>query len=76
MSTPAKNLDLSPRLADPDMVFRRLIEAHRGLDAAQSADLNTRILLILANQLGDDALATAAIDLARSQLQSERSDSK
>jgi hypothetical protein len=68
----APALDLENRLADPDAVFRRLIEVHRGLDGAASADLNARIVLLLANQLGDDRLVMAAFDMARAQLNADK----
>lgn len=41
------------RLADPDRAYRMLIEAHRGLTDAESAALNARLILLLANQVGD-----------------------
>ncbi len=50
---------------DPDLAYRALIDAHRGLSDDESAQLNARLVLILANQVGDldvfkDALAVAA----------------
>ena len=53
------------RFADPDQAYRLLIEAHRGLSDEASAALNARLILILANQIGDldvlrEALALAA----------------
>ena len=59
-------LDTSSRFADPDAAFRLLLEAHRGLDASQSAALDTRLVLLLANHIGDvgvlrDAIARAAL---------------
>jgi hypothetical protein len=67
-SSSSPKLDLELRLKDPDGVFRRLVEAHRGLDAEKSADLNTRLVLLLANQLGQDALVLDAIAEARRQI--------
>jgi len=58
------NLVLDNRLPDPDRAYRALIDAHRGLDDEESAALNTRLVLILANQLGDQALLEEAIALA------------
>ncbi len=53
-------LDLASRLPDPDAAYRALIEAHRGLSDEESAALNTRLVLILANQVGSlDVLAEA-----------------
>lgn len=58
-------LDTSLRFADPDAAFRQIVEAHRGLTEAASADLNARLVLLLANHIGDpqvlaEALAAAA----------------
>lgn len=56
------------RLADPDAAFRLLVEAHRPLSEAESADLNARLVLILANQIGDQAVLAKAVALAANSL--------
>jgi hypothetical protein len=53
------------RLPDPDAAYRALVSAHRGLDEAQSAALNTRLVLILANHIGDPRVIEEAIAFAR-----------
>ena len=53
------------RFPDPDLAYRTLIEAHRGLSDEDSALLNTRLALILANQIGDLDVLKAAVALAR-----------
>ncbi len=58
-------LDTRPRLADPDGVFALLMEAHRELDAEASRRLDARLVLILANHIGDMAVLREAIALAR-----------
>jgi hypothetical protein len=58
-------LETESRLADPDRAYRMLIDAHRGLSEEESAALNTRLVLILANHIGDDAALAEALDLAR-----------
>jgi hypothetical protein len=58
-------LDTDNRLPDPDRAYRALIDAHRGLTDAESAALNTRLVLILANQIGDETLLEEAIALAK-----------
>ena len=45
--------------------FAKLIAAHHGLTDEQSAQLNARLVLLLANQLGDEALLEQCIDAAR-----------
>lgn len=52
------------RFADPDAAYRALIEAHRGLSDQESAALNAKLVLILANQIGDLELLRQAIELA------------
>jgi Protein of unknown function (DUF2783) len=58
-------LETGVKLADPDRAYRMLIEAHRGLTDHQSAALNARLILILANQIGDLEVLRQAIALAR-----------
>jgi hypothetical protein len=53
------------KFSDPDRAYRMLIEAHRGLTDNQSAALNARLILILANQIGDLDVLHEAIMLAR-----------
>jgi hypothetical protein len=55
----------APNLSDPDGFYTRLIAAHEGLTDDESAALNARLVLLLANQIGDDAILTAAINAAR-----------
>ena len=58
-------LDTTSRFPDPDRAYRALIEAHRGLSDAKSAAFNTRLVLILANHIGDLGALEEAIELAR-----------
>ena len=58
-------LDTTSRFPDPDRAYRALIEAHRDLSDAESALLNTRLVLILANHIGDLGVLEEAIALAR-----------
>jgi hypothetical protein len=50
---------------DHDAFYERLVAAHQGLDETQSAQLNARLILLLANQLGDGAVLADCIDAAR-----------
>jgi len=61
-----------PRLPDPDRAYRMLIEAHRGLTDDESAALNARLVLILVDQVGDVAVLSEAIALARRSMASAR----
>ncbi|QCI67542.1 DUF2783 domain-containing protein [Phreatobacter stygius] len=58
-------LDTASRFADPDSAFRLLVEAHRGLSETESADLNARLVLLLANHIGDADVLAEAIAAAR-----------
>jgi hypothetical protein len=52
------------RFADPDRAFRRLIEARRGLTPEEAAALDCRLVLMLANHIGDDRVLEQAIAAA------------
>jgi hypothetical protein len=58
-------LSTSSNFASPDDAFRAIVEAHRGLSDAQSADLDAALVLILANHIGDLAVLREALMLAR-----------
>ena len=40
-----------PHLQSPDDFYEALIEVHRGLDPAQSDQLNAKLILLLANHI-------------------------
>ena len=56
------------RFPDPDRAYRALIESHRGLSDEDSAALNSALVLILANHIGDHAVLQEALALARQSL--------
>jgi hypothetical protein len=58
-------LKTDPNLTAPDEFYEALIEMHRGLTEAQSARANAKLILLLANQIGDLAVLRAAIAKAR-----------
>ena len=49
-----------------DAFYERLIDTHRGLSDEQSRLLNARLILLLANHIGDLAVLEAALAAARS----------
>lgn len=63
MSEPA--LMTESRFPDPDRAFRLLIEARRGLSPVEAAALDARLVLLLANHIGDEAVLIEAIAAAR-----------
>ena len=58
-------LNLENNFASPDDFYEQLIDAHRGLTDEQSALLNAKLILLLANQIGDLEVLKAALALAR-----------
>jgi hypothetical protein len=58
-------LSTSSNFARPDDAFRAVVEAHRGLNDEQSADLDAALVLILANHIGDLGVLREAIVLAQ-----------
>ncbi len=54
-----------PNIADADGFYARLLATHRGLDDAESHALNARLVLILANHIGDGQVLEEALALAR-----------
>ena len=58
-------LILTPNLPDPDGFYEELIRAHAGLNKEQSDAFNARLILTLANHIGDRAVLTAALEAAR-----------
>jgi len=55
----------APNIADPDAFYEAWIAAHEGLSDAESAELDARLVLLLANQLGDPQLLLDCIAAAR-----------
>lgn len=55
----------TPNIADPDGFYEALIEAQRDLDDAQADMLLAKLVLILANQVGERAVLDEALALAR-----------
>jgi hypothetical protein len=56
-------LATTSQFADPDAAYLTLVEAHRGLSDAQSAQLDACLVLILANHIGDPDVLAEAIEL-------------
>lgn len=52
----------------PDDFYAELLAAHEGLSKAESDALNARLILLLANHIGDHAVLTDALGSARSTL--------
>ena len=52
------------RLSDPDEVYAGLIAAHRGLSESESLLFNARLILLLANHIGDGDIVEQAVGQA------------
>ncbi len=64
MSTQSK-LITDTNLPEPDLAYTSIIDVHRDLSDAQSAELNARLVLIFANHIGDPDILAEALALAR-----------
>lgn len=58
-------LTTAPNIVDADGFYAALLAAHKGLTEAQSHAMNARLVLILANHVGDRAVLDEALALAR-----------
>ena len=51
-------------LARADDVYNLIVDAHKGLDEAQCRAFDARLILLLANQVGDEAAIREAVEAA------------
>ncbi len=58
-------LTVKPNFTHADDFYAALIEAHEGLTDAESEALNARLILILANHIGQQDVLIAALDAAK-----------
>ncbi|MEJ1990388.1 MAG: DUF2783 domain-containing protein [Maritimibacter sp.] len=58
------SLTLTRNTAQPDEFYAKLLAAHDGLDKAESDALNARLILVLANQIGDQNVLEEALKAA------------
>lgn len=59
------SLNLDPRFDDPDGFYNELIRMHDGLSESESRETNARLILLLANHIGDRAVLSEAMRIAR-----------
>ena len=57
-------LIMKPNIADPDGFYQELTDAQRDIGEAAANDMNARLVLILANHIGDRKTLTEALNLA------------
>jgi hypothetical protein len=61
-------LERQPNIKDPDGLYAAIIDAHGGLSDGESAALNARLVLLLANHIGDAAVLREALAVARASI--------
>lgn len=59
------SLTLCPNIASPDDFYAELLAAHQGLGKEESDALNARLILILANHVGNRTILREALSTAR-----------
>lgn len=52
-------------IAHPDDLYEKLIGLHDGLDDQQSAVVNAKLIMLLANHVGDEKVIGEAMAIAR-----------
>ena len=57
----------APNMANPDDFYEALIDMHRDIDEAQSQAVNARLILLLANHIGDMQVLREAMTHARTE---------
>jgi GTP1/Obg family GTP-binding protein len=62
------HLNTEPNMEKPDQFYEELIDLHRGLTEAQSALVNAKLILLLANHIGDPYVIRAAMQSARAEV--------
>jgi predicted metalloendopeptidase len=69
-------LNTEPNLAAPDDLYQELIDTHRDLTEEQSALVNAKLILLLANHVGDLGVLRAALAAAREDVAAEPTPSR
>ena len=64
-------LNTEPNIPAPDDFYERLIATHRGLSDDESALVNAKLVLLLANHIGDADVLAQAMVAARDGIRSE-----
>jgi hypothetical protein len=65
----------APNLEAADDFYEALIDCHRDLTVEQSHALNARLVLLLANHIGSQAVLTQALQAARTSMPANESPS-
>ena len=58
-------LNIEPNFSNPDEFYEALIDAHRELTLEQSHQMNAKLVLLLANHVGDLSVLKEAMKRAK-----------
>ena len=58
-------LRTAPQIEDPDDFYARLIDLHEGLSSGESNSLNCKLILLMANHIGDREVLFEVLDVVR-----------
>ena len=58
-------INLKPNIKNNDEFYSKLIDAHEGLSEKESIEFNSRLILILSNQVGDPKILAEALEIAK-----------
>lgn len=67
-------LNTQPNIQAPDDFYQELVDMHRDLSAEQSALVNAKLILLLANHVGDPAILREAMRAARQDIGPDQPD--
>jgi Protein of unknown function (DUF2783) len=70
------SLTTAPNFEAADAFYEALIEAHRDLSSAQSHELNAKLVLLLANHVGESMALNEALAAARASVLRTAADNK
>jgi Protein of unknown function (DUF2783) len=65
-------LDTHSNIPLPDDFYQELVDMHRNLSPAQSALVNAKLILLLANHIGDHIILREAMRAARQDVHPEK----
>jgi len=58
------SLILTPNIPDPDGFYQELIDSQRDMNDAQASAMNCKLILVLANHIGDRTVLRQALAAA------------
>ncbi len=61
----SEKLRTEPQIEDPDDFYARLIDLHQGLSSDESNSLNCKLILLMANHIGDREVLIEVLDVVR-----------